>query len=102
MFLVKLGGSVITDKARYRVFNKDRVARLCSEIAESGKDVIVVHGAGSFGHVLAKRHSLQDGYSDPEQIPAAARVQSSTRETTRGSDTCPTAVACRTPRRASA
>ncbi len=80
MFLVKLGGSVITDKARYRAFNKDRVARLCSEIAESGKDVIVVHGAGSFGHVLAKRHSLQDGYSDPEQIPAAARVQQDVRE----------------------
>ena len=53
MILIKLGGSVITDKKEYRKFNRDIVARLCSEIKDSGEDVIVVHGAGSFGHVIA-------------------------------------------------
>lgn len=58
MIIVKLGGSVITDKAEYRRFRADTVARLASEIASSGERVIVVHGAGSFGHILAKENAL--------------------------------------------
>lgn len=80
MILIKLGGSVITDKKEYRKFNLDVVSRLCKEIKESGKDVIVVHGAGSFGHVLAKRHELNSGYIDDGQIPAVAQVCSDVRE----------------------
>lgn len=80
MILIKLGGSVITDKTRYRTFNKDRVSRLCDEIKRSGKEAVIVHGAGSFGHVLAKEYSLQNGYSRPEQIPAVSRVQYDVRE----------------------
>ena len=74
MILIKLGGSVITDKSQYKKFDRAQAERLCREIAESGRDVIIVHGAGSFGHVLAKKFSIQDGYSDPEQVPAAAQV----------------------------
>ena len=32
MMLIKLGGSVITDKSQYRTFNKEQVSRLCREI----------------------------------------------------------------------
>ena len=74
MILIKFGGSVITDKSRYRTFNADTVKRLCKEIKESGERVIVVHGAGSFGHVLAKEHNLNDGFRDRSQIPAVAQV----------------------------
>ena len=74
MILIKLGGSVITDKSQYKKFDRRQAERLCREIAESGRDVIIVHGAGSFGHVLAKKYSIQNGYSDPEQIQAAAQV----------------------------
>ena len=35
--LIKLGGSVITDKSQYRTFNKEQVSRLCREIAESAR-----------------------------------------------------------------
>ena len=80
MMLIKLGGSVITDKSQYRRFDKDAVSRLCREIAQSGKQAVVVHGAGSFGHILAKRYSLQDGYTSKEQIPAVAMVQHDVRE----------------------
>ncbi|MDR2846538.1 MAG: isopentenyl phosphate kinase family protein [Candidatus Methanoplasma sp.] len=76
MILIKLGGSVITDKTQYGTFNKENVSRLCSEIKRSGKDIILVHGAGSFGHVIAKDFGLQDGSTgDPQQTFAAARVQ---------------------------
>ena len=74
MILIKFGGSVITDKSRYRTFNADIVKRLCREIKDSGEKVIVVHGAGSFGHVLAKEHNLNDGFKDDSQIPAVAQV----------------------------
>ena len=74
MILIKLGGSVITDKSQYKKFDRVQAERLCREIADSGKEAIIVHGAGSFGHVLAKKYSIQNGYSGPEQIQAAAQV----------------------------
>ena len=74
MILIKFGGSVITDKSRYRTFNQERVRELCKEIKESGEKVIVVHGAGSFGHVLAKENRLNDGFKSTSQIPAVAQV----------------------------
>ena len=74
MILIKLGGSVITDKSQYKKFNEEQAARLCREIAESGRQCIVVHGAGSFGHVLAKKYRIQDGFREGEQIAAAAEV----------------------------
>ena len=58
---MKLGGSVLTDKARYRTLRDDAVARLAKELAEVEGPLVVVHGAGSFGHVLAKRHALAEG-----------------------------------------
>ncbi|MDR2698245.1 MAG: isopentenyl phosphate kinase family protein [Candidatus Methanoplasma sp.] len=80
MILIKLGGSVITDKTQYRTFNRDVVSRLCGEIRDSGANTIVVHGAGSFGHVLAKEYSLQNGFADFRQVPAVAKVQHDVRE----------------------
>lgn len=74
MKLIKLGGSIITDKREYRKFNAETVSRLCREIAESGEQAIVVHGAGSFGHILAKKHRLNDGHESEDQIPAVAQV----------------------------
>lgn len=80
MKLIKLGGSIITDKREYRRFNSDTVSRLCREIKESGQDVIVVHGAGSFGHVIAKKYDLNAGRKNDEQIPAVAQVCYDVRE----------------------
>ncbi len=80
MIIIKLGGSIITDKTDYRKFNKDIVARLCREIKDSGQDVIIVHGAGSFGHILSKRSKLNDGFVSKDQIPAVAQVCYDTRD----------------------
>jgi isopentenyl phosphate kinase len=74
MMLVKLGGSVITDKMSYRTLRSEAVRRLAKEIADSKQTVMVVHGAGSFGHVIAAEHQLQKGYRDDSQIPGMARV----------------------------
>ncbi|MDR0198202.1 MAG: kinase, partial [Methanomassiliicoccaceae archaeon] len=50
------------------------------EIKESGKDVMIVHGAGSFGHVIAKEYDLQKGHVRDDQIHAAAKVSLDVRE----------------------
>ncbi|MDW5563006.1 MAG: isopentenyl phosphate kinase [Methanomassiliicoccus sp.] len=74
MLLVKLGGSVITDKMNYRVLREGILKRLAEEIAGSGETTVVVHGAGSFGHVVAAKHRIQNGYEDASQLMGAAQV----------------------------
>ena len=75
MFIVKFGGSVITDKTKKYTFEKTTTSRLVSEIADSAKKTLVVHGAGSFGHILAKEHELHKGFKDNSQIKAVSKVQ---------------------------
>ena len=79
MMLVKLGGSVITDKMAYRTLREDVLRRLAEEISSSEESVIVVHGAGSFGHVLAAQHQLQKGFRDEAQLLGAAQVMEDVR-----------------------
>jgi len=64
MIAIKLGGSVITDKEKESCFNKRITYRLAEEIASAGKKVLIVHGAGSFGHPQAKRYNLNRGFID--------------------------------------
>lgn len=75
MFLVKLGGSVLTDKSRLRTPRRAAIARLGRELAASEESLIVVHGAGSFGHILARRYGLHERFRGKDQIAGSARVQ---------------------------
>ncbi len=75
MFIIKFGGSVITDKKKKYTFLQDRATQLVSEVRESAKRSVVVHGAGSFGHIEAKKFELHKGYLYDNQIPALASVQ---------------------------
>jgi isopentenyl phosphate kinase len=75
MFVIKFGGSVITDKKKKYTFCQNRVTSLVSELKESAKRSIIVHGAGSFGHILAKEFELHKGFLYEGQIPALASVQ---------------------------
>jgi isopentenyl phosphate kinase len=80
MILVKLGGSVITDKALYRTFRPDAAKRLAKEIFASGERIVLVHGAGSYGHVMAKRFDLQKGRIGPGQEEGVSKVALDVRE----------------------
>ena len=48
------------------------VSALSEEIASSDQSVVVVHGGGSFGHVIAKQHGIS---SDPAEAPAVGVAQ---------------------------
>ena len=64
--ILKIGGSVITDKDSVSVAKKDEIDRISQEIAAFRKEVkmplILVHGAGSFGHPQAIEH-LSKGFN---------------------------------------
>lgn len=68
MILIKLGGSVITNKKIYKVFREDIVKRLAEEIKESKQEIIITHGAGSFGHILAEAFELNSGFDKNFQL----------------------------------
>jgi len=99
MYIVKLGGSIITDKSRKKRFRKAITLQLAKEISSSGQQVVLVHGAGSFGHIEAHRYGLHNGYSDPSQLMGFAKVQRDVRElnmkvlnTLLQADLCPVSI----------
>ncbi len=58
MILIKLGGSIITNKERPlspRIATIQRIARQLKKIRES---VIIVHGGGSFGHYWSVKYDM--------------------------------------------
>ncbi|MBZ6493992.1 isopentenyl phosphate kinase [Natrinema longum] len=62
MIVLKLGGSVITEKDRPETLDGDALERAADAIAatrESGpEDLVIVHGGGSFGHHNASEHGV--------------------------------------------
>jgi isopentenyl phosphate kinase len=63
---LKLGGSLITDKARPRTARPETIRRLAEEIAQARNvrpDIRLVlgHGSGSFGHTEAKKFGTAGG-----------------------------------------
>jgi len=85
--ILKLGGSVITDKDCPETVDDDALDSVVAAIADSGvatgdagasagddgaAGLIVVHGGGSFGHVHAAEHgvSTTDGTHNPTAVTA--------------------------------
>ena len=74
MKVVKLGGSVITNKkqagsrkgVRAR-FIPGVARRLLREIRDSKQEVVLITGAGSFGHLLADQNGLKEGFREDGQ-----------------------------------
>src|SRR5690606_3594630 len=60
--IIKLGGSVITDKSTPYSANTDVIQRLAREIKKSHVKVLIVHGQGSFAHTSAKKYGGKKGY----------------------------------------
>ncbi len=82
--IVKLGGSVVTRKREVERLRPKVLARLAREIAEvRDRRVVLLHGAGSFGHPGAKRFGLSlppgKGTSGAERIRGAAIVSAEVR-----------------------
>jgi isopentenyl phosphate kinase len=67
--ILKVGGSVITDKNKEEPDAKTQVMnRLAKEIQQADvQNLIIVHGGGSFGHPTAQKHDIKAGLKDENQ-----------------------------------
>jgi isopentenyl phosphate kinase len=77
VIILKLGGSVITDKtSETPKVDFSNLNRLADEIAEAKIDgLILIHGAGSYGHVIVKKTGISAGIKTKEQVLAFAETQ---------------------------
>ncbi len=66
LIFLKLGGSLITDKAKPHSVRLSTMERVLTEIkdasrADPGMQLLIGHGSGSFGHTPAKKYSTRSG-----------------------------------------
>jgi isopentenyl phosphate kinase len=74
--VLKLGGSVITNKEKQLTPNLPAIGRLASEISRANvSPLVLVHGGGSFGHPIAKQYSIEEGYKDQSQIMGFSKTR---------------------------
>ena len=78
LVLLKLGGSLITDKNKPFAARREVIIRLGKEIKSamrkfSGK-LIIAHGSGSFGHPIAKKYKIADGVNGRDSTEGIVRV----------------------------
>jgi len=74
--IVKLGGSVITEKEAPRgALRGEVLGRLAREVVQAGGETVLLHGAGSFGHPGAKRHGLKGGLEREGAVSGASEVR---------------------------
>jgi isopentenyl phosphate kinase len=79
MQLLKLGGSAITDKGGFMKADRTNIAMLSAATAKAWKagvrNIILVHGAGSFGHALVLKYGINDGVTTAEQKTGCRKTQ---------------------------
>lgn len=80
LVILKLGGSVLTFKETPFKANFDNIRRLSKEISEAYFNgefkLILVHGAGSFGHPMVLESKIHLGIKTESQLASFAKVQS--------------------------
>ena len=70
MIILKLGGSVITRKdASKPTLDPVNLDRIAQEIARANVgELIIIHGAGSFGHLHARKYEIGSPIKTPEEL----------------------------------
>ncbi len=72
--ILKFGGSVITDKkSEIPKVNHKALDRICNILKDKGRNMIIVHGAGSYGHPIAKRYALAEGLDGSQEQKKAIK-----------------------------
>ncbi|MHA2092503.1 MAG: isopentenyl phosphate kinase [Candidatus Kariarchaeaceae archaeon] len=81
LVIVKLGGAAITNKRKDFSLQGIVIDRVLREIKASNKRVIIIHGAGSYGHNLAKFYEVsignQSNLSETEQRKGISLIRTS-------------------------
>ena len=73
--VLKLGGSVITEKDKPMTAKLEVMERLAKEIVDAdAAPLVIVHGGGSFGHTIAKKYNIKEGFNEPSQIEGFSKT----------------------------
>lgn len=79
IILVKLGGSLITDKSKPFSEDSRTIKRLVREIHQARKqreiELIIGHGGGSYPHVPAQKYRTAEGFVNQRSSRGIAEVQ---------------------------
>jgi len=80
LIILKIGGSVITDKfSKIPKVNHENLKKISEEIAsvynKEKMSLVIIHGAGSYGHVIVKETGIGKGIKTNNQLKAFAETQ---------------------------
>jgi len=75
--IIKLGGSVITEKDTNSTLNRSLLDEIAEELAEIKTRLLLIHGAGSFGHPIAKKYAIDKGYKNRGQLKGVTETKCS-------------------------
>jgi isopentenyl phosphate kinase len=67
MILMKLGGSIITNKEKPLTPNRDSIRRIASCLKNIDEPLVIIHGGGSFGHYWSVRYDM---HTKPQKYSA--------------------------------
>jgi isopentenyl phosphate kinase len=78
LIVAKLGGAALTDKRRIYTPHPAEISRAAKQIANLRNrfSFIIVHGAGSYGHIPVERYGLKSGLKNPAQLKGLSRTKS--------------------------
>jgi isopentenyl phosphate kinase len=76
MILIKLGGSIITNKEKPMTSNKNSIMAIASSLKNISEPLVVIHGGGSFGHYWSVKYDM---HTKPERysVKGVAAVKNS-------------------------
>ncbi|MFH1588879.1 MAG: isopentenyl phosphate kinase [Candidatus Diapherotrites archaeon] len=81
LILLKLGGSAITKKAQNKAqINKKLLHNIALELKKSmnkNTKLILIHGAGPFGHTLVKKYKINNGVKSKKQLIGFCKTRAS-------------------------
>ena len=67
MIILKMGGSIITDKGRPLTPKRKTIDGMADALADLGEPLVIVHGGGSFGHHWSVKYDM---HTRPERHDA--------------------------------
>ena len=86
--VVKIGGSVLTDKKRMSMELRREVVRgIASDVRhllDKGYKIALTHGVGTVGHMIVGKYGLHKGIDSPEKLMGLTEAQNRVNELIRG------------------
>lgn len=74
VLIIKIGGSVLTNKDEKFSIRTKLLDELVEKLSSIDENFVLVHGGGSFGHPLASEYNIHKGYEKEEQLMGFAKT----------------------------